>query len=1271
MSEDQHDPRRTTAGDSEKLSPVDGGDSYATDGGTEGFDLTDEQSAALELGHNVAITAGAGTGKTTTLTERYLRILEHTDAGPTEIVTITFTNDAANELHERIRAAVDERLTNANPDEYAEWREVKDDLADGYIHTIHGFCARLLREYAVEAPVTPEFEVYDETDAAVLGREIVREVIGNRLVEGDSDTTRLARLWNRETVEDVFVSLLSERPESEAWATRWRDATTDDYLDFLWTRIHPIDPAFADAVFDDDRVCEAFAMFQELRAGGILSLIDPAEDRGAAKVRAVTHLLDKHEPLAPDASTRSRQEFLDALCDLLTTNDGTRHGHDWWYWGSGTRWSNAGVEAEQAQLESAIETLFDGIDPASLEFGVERDQTAAHYILALARVFDDVLEAYTTAKERQNVLDYDDLVETAIEFLEDTPTIREQFRDEFAFVMVDEVQDTDPRQWELVQLLTSDDVETYDGDNVFLVGDEKQSIYRFRGADVTSFAAARTALTNANPDGVTTARQLSGNFRTTDETLTFCNEVFEEVFAPFNGETHEPFEAQPQALTPERPAGRRVEGECEYLLVPDEDVAALHGPEYLDSVPRFSEPGDREAYAVSARLTQLFADPPTVYDEDEGEYRDAQPEDVTILLRSRTRLKAYERAFDAQDIPYAVVSGTGFYDSPEVTAVLNLLRVLENPGNERALYGVLRSPLFGISDDALARLRLGTEAADLWTALGEVDADADAPRAEEGALTDARECLERWRRLAGTHLEVSPDRTTPWGTLLSRVIDETGYLASVAGDERPRQAAVNVNQLREQLRSWEEAGVKSPAELVNRIETRRDVEAHAAEATIPEELEGVQLRTVHSAKGLEFNIVVVPELGTEFNFQADVDEYGKAYFEAFDLDEGGERTSVLGIKAPTRDDPFTTDDTLVRRVTRDRMKRHERAELKRLLYVAMTRARDHVLLSGLHELEEPDDVGVLLADPQDSDEANCWRDWLQPILLERDGDEEERDVMVELSRSGVVEARLTDSEYCIRRPEPPVEDWRDERNRETPSFAVDIPSVEHCYPPTVVTASDYADLVAEGETEHYGPEGDADSRPTSERDTSETPSERNPGLRATTLGNIVHRICERRPARGRWATYAEDVATREGESLTDNDRERILTYAERAIEYVDEYEATRSVTSTHDEMSVVARFDDARIEGDIDHLVVTPDAFHVIDYKTNSLQNRDLEDLVEYYRAQLRAYAVALHQSDPERAVCLVLYFTDGSEARVERFEPSGLDDLCTRIEAELSEQAQ
>ncbi|MGM0718203.1 MAG: UvrD-helicase domain-containing protein, partial [Halobacteriota archaeon] len=657
---------------------------------------------------------------------------------------------------------------------------------------------------------------------------------------------------------------------------------------------------------------------------------------------------------------------------------------------------------------------------------------------------------------------------------------------------------------------------------------------------------------------------------------------------------------------------------------------ALHGEGYLEETPRFVASGEREAYAVAARLTQLFADPPTVYDENAETYRDARPEDVSILLRSRTRLKAYERALDEFDVPYAVTSGTGFYDSTEVIAVLNLLRVLENQRNERALYGVLRSPLFGIEDDAVAKLCLTD--GNLW----------DALRAADGDLGDAYDCLQRWRRLAGTHPEVDAKSATPWGTLLSRVIEETGYLASLAGDERPRQAAVNVNRLREQLRTWEEAGVKTAAGIVDRLETRCDIESHADEATIPEDAEAVEIRTIHSAKGLEFPIVVVPELGTEFNFQADVDDDGKVYLDEFDLTGTGGRDPVLGIKSPSRGDAFVSDDTLVRRVTRDRMQRYERAELKRLLYVATTRTRDHLLLSGVHNIEERDD-GFVLAEPNDAVEANCWRDWLQPVLLD--------DLPLStLANGGAWTNTLDESTYRVSRPVAPVDDWGRVRSRTESSLSIDVPSIERRSPRTTVTASGYADLVASDGDDHasagerdYDQDGDDD-------------------LHRGTLGTIVHRVAERRPDREYWPEFARNVATRENETLADADLERILRDAARAIEFVDDYEAGLENPTSYDELSVTARFDGVQVIGDIDHLVVTDEAYHVLDYKTNAIETMGVDALADYYWPQLKAYAAALHQSDPNREVHLVLYFTNCDESRVRSFALTDLDSLGASV---------
>jgi ATP-dependent helicase/nuclease subunit A len=1205
--------------------------------GDDEFELTEEQQTALELDHNIAITAGAGTGKTTTLTERYLQILTDTDAGPEEIVTITFTNDAANEMQERIRDVVGEQLTTAGPAAYSEWRTIKDELEDGYVHTIHGFCSRILREHIVDAPVRPEFEVYDGTDAKTLTQDVVRDVLDEKLAAGDSDIDMLGRLWNRSTLEDVLTGLLAKRPTSHEWVARWRDANVDDYMDFVWTEIHPISPDFAEAVFTDQALRDSFETFRELRAAGVVDDVDPEDDRGSAKVRDVSQLLDEYNPLSPTTTVRAQQQFLDAVCDLLTTDDGTRHGHDWWYWGSGNRWEGAGRQSDQDRLEEAIETFFDVADPESLDFGVERDTTSAHYVLALARTFDDVLDAYDEEKQQQNVLDYDDLVETTIDFLEDNPSVREQLQAQFEYVMVDEIQDTDPRQWTLVKLLTSGDPENYDAQNVFLVGDEKQSIYRFRGADVTTFAHARSELETADTSDVETNLELSGSFRTTNGALDFINDVFRDVFEPLSGTTREPYEAAPQELTPERDKGMDVEAECEYLLIPDDDDSVCHGDGYLDATPRFVQSGEREAYAVATRLTRLFDDPPRIYDETAERYRDATPADVSILLRSRTCLKAYERALDEFDVPYAVVSGTGFYDSTEVTAILNLLRVLENPSDERSLYGVLRSPLFGITDEDLATLFFDADEA--WHAACNAN----------GNIGKAAGCIQRWRKLAGTHPDVSAESATPWGTLLSRVIDETGYLASLAGDERPRQAAVNVNRLREQLRTWEEAGVKTAAEVIARLEQRRDIESHADEATIPEDTDGVEIRTIHSAKGLEFPIVVVPELGTKFNFQANVDDDGKVYLDEFDLSGTDGEEPVLGIKSPAHDEPFLKSDTLVRRVTKARMQRHERAELKRLLYVAMTRARDHVLLSGVHEIEEEEE-GMALAEPNDPDEAMCWRDWVQPILL--DGVS-----LWTISKSGVWEGTLAESTYRVTQPEAPATEWQRDESGEAPSLSLEIPEIRVQERQTVVTASDYADLVA-GDSQHDAEENE---------DEWEDVEDLHPG----TLGTIVHRIAERQPDRDQWESFARGVADREQEVIAEKDLDRILTGAERCLSFVDAYEAQLTSPRSYDELSVAARFDDLRVVGDIDRLVVTDDAFHIIDYKTNDVDAEGVDALADYYWPQLQAYATALHQSDQGRDIHLTLYFSNCDAARTQTHTVSELDLIESSVHENVRDNMQ
>jgi len=332
-------------------------------------------------------------------------------------------------------------------------------------------------------------------------------------------------------------------------------------------------------------------------------------------------------------------------------------------------------------------------------------------------VFETVAEQYTDRKTNRNAADFDDLIEETIALLTENDDFREAVQTKFEYVMIDEMQDTDSSQWELIRLFAGADDSTrapYTDSfnaNLFLVGDEKQSIYRFRGADVTTFGTARDTLASANDDTVAerdgeyeadpAALELTGNFRTVTAPRKFGNELFERVFAPFE-EQRDPFEAVSQSLNGERTEGAAVSGSVEYLLVPDEDEQRLHETDFLADTPIFGDAADREAHALAARLTRLFADPPEVYDTETEETRKARPKDVTILFRARTRLPQFERALDVWDVPYTVASGTGFWDTPEIRNLVVLFEVLANPDDDVALYGLLRSPLFGFTDDKIA-----------------------------------------------------------------------------------------------------------------------------------------------------------------------------------------------------------------------------------------------------------------------------------------------------------------------------------------------------------------------------------------------------------------------------------------------------------------------------------------------------------------------------------------------------------------------------------------
>jgi ATP-dependent helicase/nuclease subunit A len=954
----------------------------------------------------------------------------------------------------------------------------------------------------------------------------------------------------------------------------------------------------------------------------------------------------------------------------LTSNSGSLYSGVHWVTGSASGWEDEeeALDAYQAAVESLIEALGHH-EEALRACPNRRDWNAARYVIALARVTRAVGRRYDERKADRGVVDFDDLIEGVLRLLEEHPEVGGRLRERFEHVMVDEAQDTDPRQWRLVETLSSD-ADAYDRGNVFAVGDRKQSIYRFRGADVATFVHVAERIEGANPEGPGPVEGdleagLRRNFRSVEGVLEPLNALFDATFL----EPPAPaYEARPQPLEADREDPEGVCRGLEYVLVPtnDELRRGRLGPGHplgTEAAENLSA-SEIEATAVAATIEDLLAAGTEVYPEDgdEGGDGEAQPatyEDITILIRDRTWLADYERALREYDIPYTVSSGIGFYETTEVTALVNLLRVLVDPEDDVALYGLLRSPMFGFEDRRLAPLASG---GGIWLAMDEA----------EDELAAVRAAIEGWRRRAG--LAEGAVTVDSWGGFIADAVSETGFDVSMAGGPRGNQALANIEKFRDIVRSVTGDGRHGLPSILQRIEARRDQEAREAQADELGHDDRVELTTVHSAKGEEFPVVIVPGIGRDFRDRAAI-AGGKVEFERV----GAEREPMLGLKAPDPEATHRLAGTAARRVVGDRRSAEERAEEKRTLYVACTRSRDQLVLVGHHESANLDDgvAGIRDADPA---EAGSWRDWVQDALLTPD-------LLAELNRRNGVTwdcshlgSRYADVEYRVRLPPAIFPEDRDVASVELPALGIeDLPADEtrrfRLKPSSVPELLDEpygeARVAADGRTVVYESDDVGDDGPLPAVGAGDAGDDGQ--LPANVFGDIVHKLAELRPGDDEdWRAIARQrlIAEPDGIELTDAEMERIRTHGARAIDFVEAYEAGLEIELVYEELTVTCEFDDGELTGDIDHLVVTPEAFHVVDYKTGAVTPETVEEKAAHLQKQLAVYAIALHQSDPERAVHTTLCFTgledEDRRGQTTRYSPAGLEELSGSYRREL-----
>lgn len=1284
-------------------------------------------ATAVDPDLDLSLRAAAGSGKTTTMTARYVEILDSqiddllaaadipadetvdsvvdgsgplSDQArelPQRIVVTTFTERAAAELEEEIRARAAGRVEEATGARQTLWRAAVDGLDDAYISTIHALCRRLVTEHALAADVPVGVDTLDDGETLRLARTATHAVLETT---SSPALTTLAERFDRGTLQSWLSTLItSRRIAFEDWAD-WIDecVDADDYLASL------LDDAFADTDAETllARVQECYereAADREVDPTGSFAAAIAAFDgssEATAWDAASSHYQRVADPLItvcrgaePDAlADVDAQLFVVQLADALTTGDGSFYSYDSTYVNTGGRQEEPPTSRRYRAAVTALTTIIDP-DTHVLDVDPERDRRSFLYLQALATVGRQVQAEYDQRKADREAIDYTDQIQLAKQLLtEGDPTTIRALRAQFDHALVDEFQDTNDHQWRVIRELVKPD-DGVDPASVLIVGDEKQSIYRFRGADVTVFDRADEWLESRDRRRFRSLG-LDRNFRTQPTPLYGINGLFEAVF---EADPDRAFEAEPQSMRDTRTDDDAMP--VEYLAVPTGDSlrATTYGPGCRDE----PDAGSFEADAVATRIVELL-------DDDDA---DVDPGDIAVLLRSRTGLAEYERALHRAQVPFTVIAGEGYFETPEIRAMLMLLTVLSDPTDDRALHALLRSPVFGLSDTTLGLLWATADDGDsLWATLGRVDADAIRAAVgdqwvDDDTLTQfgtIRETIERWRTYAGT---TTPDATRTvagWDQFATRIFSESGVLASVAADERGRRATANLERFREKLRGLEADGTRALDRVRAALREEADSEREQ-EATVTGADDRVTVMTVHNAKGDEFPVVIVPRLGSQWNDQPSIGEPRQPSLELERTpdDSTSDAPSLLGLRGPKPEAPHELGTTLARSIASERRRAETLAEEKRTLYVACTRAQDRLVLVGTHHgrtkwsarrritPESPDRWGDFVYGPlfasEPGSEANeaVWEalatDGERTVSLPFDLPPEDESDAAPTTQHGTIRVRVCPDTVARREgetpkmpsttlsPDPPPRPWQlDVSPNELSRLAAGDG--------TLVTIDETRTITFQAHDSGYSDPGDSGSSDSGAGGAATA-------LPATVYGQMVHRLCELRMPESQRRAFLDQVAAEErtkGETVypadVDADAASVLAAAQRGIDYVTRLHDDLTVDAIHDEFSITLELPRGRLSGLIDHLVVTPDAYYVVDYKTDrydpsrpDAESLDtfLSDRRAHHAPQIRAYAAALQDADPSREVHARLVFTniptDGEQAPTVAWQPSAFDD--------------
>ena len=918
-----------------------------------GVSWTTEQQQVIDLrNRNILVSAAAGSGKTAVLVERIVKII--TDKNhPVDIdhlLIVTFTNAAAAEMRERIGNAIEKALDEQPGNEHL-LRQLTL-IHNAQITTIDSFCLYVVRNHFHEIDLEPNFRIGDEGELKLLREDVLGRVLEQNYEEPSeafSDFVEGYASGRTDAALNEMILQLYEFSRSYPWPEKWLDSFVGAYR--IETReeldraewLAPLTQNIRFVLKDCEQLLkQALAVTQQ-------------DDGPDMYEKAVCSDLEKYESLS---KLTSFCELSGALSDIKYDRLASSRGFE------GDPDKLELVKSLREQAKDVVKKLckqYFFCSPEMMIGQLERTEPMLEEVVRLTKQF---AEEFAAAKRRKNLVDFHDVEHFALQILVDEETEKakktaEEFRDTFEEIMIDEYQDSNEVQETLLRSISR---EERGENNIFMVGDVKQSIYRFRLARPELFMKKYDSY--SLEESTTQRIDLHKNFRSRAEVLTCTNDIFYKIMARSLGNVEYDAEAAlyPGASYPAMPvqensagekaaedekvSGKQINGFTPEILLADSNDELLEDTD-------FSDKKTLEAKIVAEEIRHLMKTQP-VTDKATGELRAARYSDIVILLRSLSGwADSLVEVLNGNGIPAHTVSSTGYFSTVEVQTVLSMLRLLDNPRQDIPMAAVLRSPMAGLTDEELAVLRLEDGSVPFHEAVLELaeglyeedgqkeisnpEADqkqgknADEKPENHIESTTHRKLLKFYKKYRQLR-QLVPD--TPIHELIEIILCETGYGHYVAAMPAGNRRTANLNMLLEKAAAYEKTSYKGLFHFVRYIDELQKYDVDFGEADMVGENEDVvRIMSIHKSKGLEFPIVIVSGMGKNFNKQ---DTRSKMVLHpelgiGLDYMDGKKR-----IKSPT----------IAKKAIAKQIELENLGEELRVLYVALTRAKEKLILTG-------------------------------------------------------------------------------------------------------------------------------------------------------------------------------------------------------------------------------------------------------------------------------------------------------------------------------------